>query len=820
MTSMESGSLSLENRKRQSLTKIDQMTPLKRKMKQYILIFVMSVLSMPLWAHDEHLSAIKGVVRDTHGGLIEAATVSLKEIQKGTYTNRQGKFHLLAQPGQYTLLVQFMGYKTFEKKINLSSKDHLFIRVELEDNDYKLSEVVVESKSPVQRVKESALNVVAIDTKALYNTTLDISNTLEKISGVKIRELGGVGSDSQISLNGFSGKHIKVFMDGVPMEGTGSSFQINNIPINIADRIEVYKGVVPVEFGGDALGGAINIVTKQTSNTYVDASYSYGSFNTHKSNVSVGYTARNGFNVSLNAYQNYSDNDYKVKTRLLDLETGNFSKDERWFKRFHDRYHNEALIAKVGFVNKSWADKFLLGVTVSNEAADIQNANLMRIVYGGKKRTAKGVTPSLTYSKRNLFVPNLSLSVNANYSKLKSENIDTLARQYNWEGDYVAKSSKGEGQYSMGKFNNTNISATANVSYSLLGKHFFTLNNIYTNYERKSEDAAADDTSTQASFMRRVNNKNVVGLSYKFMPISAWNILGFVKQYNTTVKGPVNISTTTTEDYVEQTRPSHVTGYGLATTYHLTPSVQLKASYEQAYRLPSERELFGDEVLETGNTKLKPEKSQNFNFNASFDHTFNDVHNIALDAGFVYRVTKDYIRRIIEQRYGGAYSTNHGQVNNIGVDFEARYSYKNALVLGGNITYQNIRNKERYSPSGQELIYYNDRVPNIPYLFGSIDASYNFKDLMFSQDALSVGYNMRYVHDFYRDWKSEGGDIAIPKQLSHNLSLTYALKNGTYNLALEANNITDEILYDNYSLQKPGRNFSVKLRYFFFRSKL
>ena len=59
---------------------------------------------------------------------------------------------------------------------------------------------------------------------------------------MKLRESGGVGSDMQLMLDGFSGKHVKIFIDGVPQEGVGSSFGLNNIPVNFADRIEVYKG--------------------------------------------------------------------------------------------------------------------------------------------------------------------------------------------------------------------------------------------------------------------------------------------------------------------------------------------------------------------------------------------------------------------------------------------------------------------------------------------------------------------------------------------------------------------------------------------------
>jgi hypothetical protein len=95
---------------------------------------------------------------------------------------------------------------------------------------HELYEVVVVGKSKVKEINESAYNVVSIDTRLLHNTTLSLTQTLDRISGVKIREEGGVGSGTRIALNGFSGRHVKIFMDGTPMEGFGSSFQLNNIP--------------------------------------------------------------------------------------------------------------------------------------------------------------------------------------------------------------------------------------------------------------------------------------------------------------------------------------------------------------------------------------------------------------------------------------------------------------------------------------------------------------------------------------------------------------------------------------------------------------
>lgn len=681
----------------------------------------------------------------------------------------------------------------------------------------QLGEVVVRGNQ-VQSINSSAFNVTALDARKLRNTNLDIAHALNRVSGVNVREDGGVGSSVSINLNGFTGKHVKLFIDGMPMDGASPSFGINNMPVSLASRIEVYKGVTPVDFGGDALGGAINIVTDHSPNTYVDASYSYGSFNTHRSNVNFGWTSKKGFTVRLNAYQNYSDNDYRVKTQWTDLETNAVSKEAGWFRRFHDRYHNEAAILQVGLVNKTWADKILLGINFTNEYAQIQNANLMKIVFGGKYRTAQGWTPSLLYEKHNLGVNGLNLRFNLRYDIVTTNNVDTLNRTYSWTGEYKTKDYQGEGVATLAEYRGYTLAGALNLTYHIGDRHFFTVNDTYTNYRRRTTDNAANSVqSTAATFMRRTNSKNVLGLAYKYMPGRRWNALVFAKLYSSTVTGPVNIATNGRNDYTESSYSTTTMGWGAAATYFLfKKDLQLKLSYERTCRLPNEREFFGDGDYEEGNVSLRPEKSDNINLNIGYQHTWNEDHTLQVDLGLNYRNIRDYIIRTINQK-GVAVSSNHGKVLGLGIDFGAHYYYKDVASFGGNYAIQNSRNRERYNSIGAESVTYNDRVPNMPYAYGGLEASYSFKHVLGKTNRLTIGWNMHYVHRFYRSWASEGAKLYIPEQLSHDASLVYAISDGRYNISLEADNFTDALLYDNYSLQKPGRNFSVKFRYVFFK---
>ena len=783
-------------------------------------LMMLAAVQCPVRGQGQTLS---GRVTDCGSQLpIAGAVVRVAGTNSGISTDGKGfyAFHNL-KPTTEPYIIDFtlMGMKPLRTHIRIADRQTATADVCLEPDAAAIGEVVVKAKPPVQKIRESPLNAAAIDAKALHNTSLTLTGALDRISGVKIRETGGVGSAAQISLNGFSGNHVKIFMDGMPLEQAGSAFQLNNIPVALADRIEVYKGVVPVELGADALGGAINIVSNRSRATYVDASYSYGSFNTHKTSISAGHTTGGGFLVRLSAYQNYSDNNYRIKTKLLDLAANTYSKDEQWFRRFHDTYHNEAIIAQAGIVRRAWADQLTLEVNVSREKADIQHSNLMQIVYGGRTRQSLSVLPSLHYVKRNA-VQGLDVSLKANYGLVRAANTDTLARQYNWQGEYRPKGVKGEGQYAMGRYNNHNAHLAAGIHYRLGEWHRFALNNLAGGYTRIAADPAANAETAAAAFMRRTSIKNVLGLSYAFEPNRRLSASAFVKRYDIRAQGPVDVSTSGAAEYSGQSRTFGASGGGIAAALRPAPPLQVKASFEKAYRLPTETELFGDEILETGSAALRPESSHNINFNISYDNTFGAQHSIYLDAGAVYRLTSDYIRRQIEQRYGGAFYANHGKVRTWGVDAQARWFYASApvsLSAGATLTWQDIRNMERYALDGRELIYYMDRMPNVPYLFGGIDAGAQVRNLVWKGSTLRADYGVRYIHSFYRHWQSEGGSITIPRQWAHDLTLTCSLHNGRYNIALELRNIADALLYDNYSLQKAGRSVYLKLRYFFHR---
>ena len=745
---------------------------------------------------------------------MDFATVYLKGTGHGGITN-----HVSAPAGNYTLVVSAVGYKTVEKPVTLLRGQRVRQNITISPETQQLDEVTVVSTG-VSRLKRSAFNAVAVDTKELQNTTKNLSDALAKAPGMKLRESGGVGSDMQLMLDGFSGKHVKVFIDGVPQEGVGSSFGLNNIPVNFADRIEVYKGVVPVGFGTDAIGGVINIVTnKKRRRWFLDASYSYGSFNTHKSNVNFGQTFKNGFTYEINAFQNYSDNDYHIEAPVEDFETGRIDRDKKVrVKRFNDTYHNEAVVGKVGVVDKKWADRLMLGFTYSNMYQDIQTGVRQDIVYGQKHRKGHSLMPSLEYYKRNLLAKGLDVALTVNYNKNLTTNVDTASYKYNWYGDRKLLNSPGEQSYQHSRADNNNWNGTFTANYRLGKMHMLTFNHVLNTFSRSNTSLLAKEEQSDA--IAKETRKNISGVSYRLMPSETWNLSVFGKYYNQFVAGPV-ATDANQNDYVRTTRSVNSIGYGAAGTYFILPGLQAKLSYEKAYRLPTIEEMFGNEDLEMGDIGIRPENSDNVNLNLSYNRTFGR-HSVYVEGGLVYRNTKDYIQRNITDLSGGksaATYINYGKVLTKGYNISARYGFGKWVSVGGNFTQMDVRDNMKTSISGSaENIAYKERMPNLPYIFADSDVTFYWRDLGRKGNALTVSYDNQYLHSFtYYSSKigSNKGDYVVPSQFSHNLSLSYSLRDGRYNLSFECRNFTDEQLYDNFSLQKAGRAFYGKVRVYF-----
>jgi outer membrane receptor protein involved in Fe transport len=765
----------------------------------------------------------QGTVKGTDGAGIPGVSVQIKNSPRGEHTDVEGKFRLNGlKSGVYEIVFSAVGYYSQALQVKLQNGKTLEQTVLLQESSQDLNEVRVIGKSESRTLKEGAYNVNAIDTRAFANTSSDINQVLNRMSGVRIQESGGLGSDFRFSLNGLSGNHIKFFIDGIPMESFGGGLSLNNIPVNLAERIEVYKGVVPAYLGSDALGGAVNIVTKGKGGNKLDASYSVGSFNTHRAAIAGSYTApKSGITMNVSSYYNYSDNNYymrnnpKANVKLQVIEDGKFVVKDK-LRRFHDGFESYMGQIELGVSNKKWADVFVLGLTHTNTFNERQTGATQDKVIGEMTNKSHNTVPSLRYRKDDLFLKELALRAFANLSNDRTVVTDTSSRTwYQWNGipDRINQTG-GElsERKSITHLTGGNALAQLNLNYALTPHHMFNVNYNHNSSFRETYNEI-DPYNHSYDRSNRLNKK-ILGLTYQqdFFNSRLSNSF-FVKHFGFSGKVLSADSTTSKQQ-------SSYWGYGGASRFKLTEGTGIKASYEHAFRLPGLIELYGNAEEVLGNRDLKPENSDNYNLGFFFTKRINN-HTFFAEASGFYRNTKNYIYSMpaLTSSTGGDFSMyyNAGGIKINGFEADLRYEYFRLLSFSVNLSYQNAVDRERYvQGTVREKITYLSRIPNQPWLYGSTDFNIGRSNLLGKGTRIQFNWFTQFINAYSLSWSKLGNKSTkdyIPTQLIQNIGITYSLKSGKYNITIESRNLTDQIAYDNFKLQKPGRSFFLKLRY-------
>ncbi len=190
-------------------------------------------------------------------------SVYLKELKKGTITDNAGNFQISNLAiGEYTLVISGVSFKTISRKIEI--KGHEKLDFELETNHESLDEVVVTGTMKEISKMASPVSVDIISPKFLFkNPTPSIFDALQNVNGVRPQINCNVCSTGDIHINGLEGPYTMVLIDGMPIVSSLSTvYGLSGIPVSLIERVEVVKGAASTLYGSEALGGLINIITK------------------------------------------------------------------------------------------------------------------------------------------------------------------------------------------------------------------------------------------------------------------------------------------------------------------------------------------------------------------------------------------------------------------------------------------------------------------------------------------------------------------------------------------------------------------------------
>src|SRR5690606_16007184 len=319
---------------------------------------------------------LSGVIYDGSGNIVSNALITFSNSQENRilYSDEQGKYFFSdIASGNCQLKVEKDAYvETIALNIQQEVTEFDIYLFEL-NGDQSLQEIVIQVQSAKSEIEKQGFAVNVIETKDAAVRNIQTNELLDRSVGVRVRQNGGLGSSVTYNLNGMSGNSVKIFIDGLPISTYGASFDLNSIPPALIERIEVYKGVVPIHLSDDALGGAINVVLKKGLRNNVTASASYGSFNTFQTNFSANLRRKNGFTLKASGFYNYSDNDYEVWGKFVTNTQPNGRVERVRGKRFNDAYHSLGGLVEAGFTDVSWADHFTVGLNVSDSYREVQH---------------------------------------------------------------------------------------------------------------------------------------------------------------------------------------------------------------------------------------------------------------------------------------------------------------------------------------------------------------------------------------------------------------------------------------------------------------
>ena len=230
-------------------------------------LFNASIVSKTFAQTDKN-TLVQGTVTDQNDEPLAGVNVAFPQLQRGAYTKSDGTYIIKNLPtGTYTLVFSFVGYQSINREITLTKGETVTVDVSLEPQMIQ-NETITVTGTPYASdplTTPADVDVLTGDTKFSKQQT-SLGASLDELAGVS-----SISTGSQMGkpvIRGLSGSRVRVMDDGVAMDYQQYGVRHGpNVDPFTSERIEVVRGAASVQYGSDALGGAVNVI----SNSLPDA---------------------------------------------------------------------------------------------------------------------------------------------------------------------------------------------------------------------------------------------------------------------------------------------------------------------------------------------------------------------------------------------------------------------------------------------------------------------------------------------------------------------------------------------------------------------
>ena len=774
---------------------------------------------------------LQGKIIDKETGLpISGAYISIKNTKQKTVSDKTGNYQIdIPANGTCIVEVSFVEYKRIRQVIALNgniTKDFF-----LESSANVLNEVEVRGSSQqaeINRIRQSPMAVTVVDGAKLRGRSSGIEEILTRTSGIKVRKTGGLGSASRISVHGLEGKRVAVYINGFPLNSPDGSFDINDIPIDVIKYIEVYKGIVPAEYGGDGLGGAINIVTREDECDLVGFTQELASFGTSKTLASAQKLfAKSGILFNVAFFKNKSKNNYKMLWPVF--ETNLPASEYRKVRRNNDYYDADFYHVGIGF-RKLYFDKLDLECAFYRNKKGIQSLS-----FDSQHAYMKSfnIMPTLHIEKDDFIFKGLEMKLSLVIPIIQTSLIDTTTTRRQWDGTITQAMGETEDNLLNESHNRQfELRNKFNLKYTF-GQHTFNINDQLALSDYRPKDERMNDYLgfDPSSFPSKMISNNI-GLSHLYassnhrfqnsLTISIYYLKSKIFRTSDALsKAQMKDASAPKQTSVNKT----YYGFSEGVSYEFWKGVRGKFSFSHNVRLPDTGELFGNGMSIKPSVNLLPEIGDNLNVGTIIDtRNVMGLTRVQWETNFYYMYIQNMIR-LFPADIRSIY-TNLGKTSTMGFDTELKVDVTPNIYTYFNLTLQDIRDRQKWlnDAKGTDNPTYNKHVPNIPSFYFNYGLEYHAENLLGRNELSRIYMDVSHVGEF--DWGWQMSTLSdqrkkwiIPSNDVFTIGLQQSFWHNNISLSFEVENIFDKENYMEFKMPLQGRTFKTKLRFNLFRDK-
>ncbi len=647
--------------------------------------------------------------------------------------------------------------------------DSIIVTAERQDDTFQTGDVDLEQTT-------SFYSVITRD--QFEGKIENLGDVIAQEAAVQIRQTGGLGSLSTVSLRGSSSEQVMIYMDGIPLnDASGGGVDLSNIALADVEAIEIYRGITPVNFGAASIGGVVNIKTlRSKGDLKATATSGYGSFGTKKFSGYLSHKPGN-WDYIISADYLTSQNDF---TFVNDNGTDWNPDDDRRERRHNAQFRQKDLLAKAGY---DFTDNFRL---------DLSNQWFEKDQHLPNWRNSPKANTTFDTERNNSFAK-VTLN-NIGPHRLNASN----RWYYSWkEEDY----NDSDGYVGLGKQHNRYITRKygTNLFFELptMRQTLSAVSEVYREtYDPrdllKLGDKANDLPGADRDYVSLALQDSILFFDDRLVltPVLRSFYYRDSQENWFNREGQIQNGDDSSDTY---TRPQ------LGIKYQALQWLTFKANFAQYVRIPSFFELYGDRGFLIGNPDLKPEKGNNYDFGFEFTWKPNHPWLNRVSGNAAYFISRvDDIISITYDSQGIGRPKNISKASINGVETSLTADALKFFRFISNFTWQN----PKITQSDVKL-FDGNKLPGIyeTSFFGRIEATYKrvnvFWEYVTEQD---MYFNLDNNH------KAEN-----KKEM--NIGVSFLLR--SFLFSFEGKNITDNQYEDFNGYPLPGDAYYVTVKYEF-----